>query len=261
MDAAVQDPAVCCHCPFCVGWQCYCWRIDAEYFYWASSLDDGGTPMETDADELIIQSFPSQILRSAVMAFNCEIWRGIFNFVSAAGPLWSLTALVEVSGVCRVAATALSFERAEHAWALQCDLLAERQEDEEDAERQADVDAFFDTWSVDSDGNWHERYERYDAFDFEQAPSEGVFMPPMTFRFPIFDGLENRTRRLELSIPANWLRNPELTDVLVEGRPLMDPGGGLALPALLEMQRQREDTPPWLAALQDRDAPPLAFLG
>ena len=82
-------------------------------------------------------------------------------------------------------------------------------------------------------------------------------MPPMTFRFPIFDGLENRTRRLELSIPANWLRNPELTDVLVEGRPLMDPSGGPVLPALL----QRQDTPQWLAELQGRDTPPLAVLG
>ena len=71
------------------------------------------------------------------------------------------------------------------------------------------------------------------------------FMPPMTFRFPIFDGIDNRTRSLELSIPADWLRNPELTDVLVEGRPLMDPAGGPVLPSLL----------------QNRDNPPLAFLG
>ena len=217
--------------------------------------------MEIDEDELIVQSFPVYSRPSAVSMFNCEVWRCIFDFVSAAGPLWSLTSLVEVSGVCRAAATALSSARAEHAWALQCDLLAEREEDDEEAQRQSDIEAFYDTWSVDSDGNWHERYERFEAYDFEHPPSEGTFMPPMTFRFPIFDALDNRTRRLELSIPANWLHNPELTDVLVEGRPLMDPGGGPPLPDLLRMQRQREDTPAWLAALQDRDAPPLAFLG
>ena len=82
--------------------------------------------MEIDEDERIAQSFPAQARPSAVTMFNCEIWRCIFDFVSAAGPLWSLTSLVEVSGVCRVAATALSSERANHAWALQCDLLAER---------------------------------------------------------------------------------------------------------------------------------------
>ena len=127
--------------------------------------------MEADDDGLIIQVSPDHGLHSAVSAFNCEIWRGIFQFVSAPGAGWSLTALEDVSGVCRTSAIALSFERSDHAWALRCDLEAEHQIEEEDAIMQANADEFFDTWSVDSDGNWHERYERFEAFDFDnEAP-------------------------------------------------------------------------------------------
>ena len=73
---------------------------------------------------------------------------------------------------------------------------------------QADADDFFDSWSVDSDGNWHDRFD--DRRDAHQV------MPSMTFNIPIFDGLDNRVRRLEIGIPPGWLANPLLSDLVVE---------------------------------------------
>ena len=59
-------------------------------------------------------------------------------------------------------------------------------------------------------------------------------MPPMTFRFPIFDGSDNSVRPLEIAVPAGWLHNPELSAVRVEGAPLLEPSGSSILPILFQ---------------------------
>ena len=55
----------------------------------------------------------------------------------------------------------------------------------------------------------------------------------MTFDIPIFDGLDNRIRRLEIGIPGGWLANPILSDVIVDGQPMIEPSGGSILPILM----------------------------
>ena len=77
---------------------------------------------------------------------------------------------------------------------LQISLEVEREIDNDYEMLQADADDFFDAWSVDSDGNWHDR--RDDTRDLYQG------MPSMTFNIPIFDGVDNRVRQLEIGIPS-----------------------------------------------------------
>ena len=57
-------------------------------------------------------------------------------------------------------------------------------------ELEEEADAFFETWSIDSDGHWHDRFER------RQAEQER----PQYF-FEIYDNIDLRVRRLELAMP------------------------------------------------------------
>ena len=53
-----------------------------------------------------------------------------------------------------------------------------------------EADAFGDTWSIDSDGHWHDRFDRRYASD--QHPR---------FYFEIYDPVDLRIRRLQIAMP------------------------------------------------------------
>ena len=55
----------------------------------------------------------------------------------------------------------------------------------------------------------------------------------MTFNVPIHDGIDNRVRQLRIGVPAGWLANPILSDVVVEGQRLLDDDGSSVLATLM----------------------------
>ena len=135
------------------------------------------------------------------------------------------------------AAAALSARRAEHFRLLVINLEADHQLDVEMAkedELSADADAFFETWSIDSDGNWHDRFEERLRTERED---------PQYF-FEIYDSIELRTRRLEIAMPQGL-------PVLPASRLALQPVVGSALtPSNLRIGQQ--------VSPQGRDASPMS---
>ena len=203
----------------------YSWQCEAEYAYWAACLEDGCAPMDLDEGFPFI-NFSDEVVRpSAVNGFSDEIWSLIFNFISDFCPHHSFSSLSDISCLSRIPAHALSSEQVEHARLLQINLEVEREIDNNYEMLQDAADEFFDTWSIDSGGNWHDR--RDDTRDMYHA------MPSMTFNIPIHDGPDNRVRQIRIGIPSGWLANPILSDVVVEGQPLLDDGGSSVLATLM----------------------------
>ena len=157
----------CRHCCLRYSWQC-----EAEYTYWAASLEDGCAPMDLD-EGLPFINFSTEVARPRpVNEFSDEIWFLIFNFVSRLCPHHSFSALLSISRLSRTPAHAFAAERVEHLRLLKINLEVEREIDNDYEMLQDAADEFFDTWSIDSDGNWHDRraealdrFHRHDLID------------------------------------------------------------------------------------------------
>ena len=161
-----------CSCPACwdpasgevismPAYLCVAWRRAAEEWLWASSLEDGSYPNTHQGCHGSIRAYRPHDCHAA--ALSEELWLMIFLFISDDCPLHSYTALVEISAVLKRAAAALAPRRAEHLRLLTINLEADHQLDVEMArehELAEEADAFFETWSTDSDGHWHDRFER-----------------------------------------------------------------------------------------------------
>ena len=85
---------------------------------------------------------------------------------------------------------------AEYLRLLTVNLEVEKQiemEIDEDIRLREDADAFYETWSIDSDGNWHDRAAR--------QIDEGHHRPFV--EIPIYDNSELQLRRLRLALPSS----------------------------------------------------------
>ena len=158
----------------------------------------------------------------------------IFLFTSDDCPLHSFTALSEISAISKRAAGALAPRRAEHLRLLKTNLEADHQLDVEMArerELDAEADAFWDNWSIDSDGHWHDRFEQRYAAERPQ------------YYFEIYDNVDLRVRRLEIAMPLGVPILPPSQLVL---QPFHEDG-----PASMEISRAHPISP------QGRDASPM----
>ena len=213
MEPDVHDM---CNCPAC--WdastgevfplpahQCSSWRRAAQEWLWASSLDDMAIePRSWSQGSYVLTPLAFQ---SRAMELSDEIWLMIFLFVSDDCPSHSLTALIEISGIMKRSASALLPRRAEHLRLLLLNLEADHQLDVEmeiEDELNEQADAFFETWSIDSDGHWHDRRDRVEDALTVQQRFRDVFSSTMQPRVVIdmYDPVELRTRRLELAWPS-----------------------------------------------------------
>ena len=147
-------------------------------------------------------------------ALSDELWLSLFMFTSNDCPFHSFSAILEISAISRTAARALASRRAEHLRLLNVNLEVELEIDTDHVMAQQAADDFFETWSIDSDCHWHDRYD--DRRWTYQVPSTHVL------EFPILDMMDLRVRRLELAIPNDWLQAPSLSSVQVNGVPMID---------------------------------------
>ena len=95
----------------------------------------------------------------AANILNAELWLSLFLYISADCPFHSFSALLDISCVSRTAAIALAGVRAEHLRLLLISLDVEMEMDIDHEMAQQAADDFFDSWSVDSDGHWHDRFD------------------------------------------------------------------------------------------------------
>ena len=191
-----SSPATC-FCPAC--WDsttgvavrlpapyCETWRREAEEWLWASCAFDCD-PMEVDSPLRENKNSCNTIAWfGAAAEVSEEIWLYVFLIASDDCPGHSLSVLSELSAVTKRAASALRTRRAEHLRLLLVNLEVERQYDIVMRDREQDrmdLEAFEDAWSVDSDGNWRDRfYDRYydegppRPFIPLPAPSQGVLL-------------------------------------------------------------------------------------
>ena len=93
--------------------------------------------------------------------FSEELWLTIFFFVSEDCPAHTFMDLSEISAVSKRAAAALAARRSEHLRLALVDLQVEREYDIIMQDRDDDIMAFHEAWFVDSDGHWHDRFDRH----------------------------------------------------------------------------------------------------
>ena len=183
-----SSPATC-FCPAC--WDsttgvavrqpasfCETWRCEAEEWLWASYAFDCD-PMEVDSPSRENKNSCNSIAWfGAAAEVSEELWLYLFLFASNDCPAHSLSVLSELSAVSKRAASALRTRRAEHLRLLLVNLEVERQYDIVMRDREQDrmeLQAFEDAWSIDSDGNWRDRF--YDRYYDEGPPRPFIPLP------------------------------------------------------------------------------------
>ena len=177
--------------------ECEAWQHAAVEWLWASSIGDvcPGTPLRP-RPRMVWCPPTAPRMYQPVNMLSEEIWLMIFFYTSEDFPLLSFSALLELSAVSRMPAKALSAVRAEYLRLLTVSLEVEKQiemEIDEDIRFREDADAFYETWSIDSDGNWHDREAR--------RIDEGHHRPFV--EIPIYDNSELQLRRLRLALPSS----------------------------------------------------------
>ena len=135
------DHPASCTCTAC--WHRFCWRDAAEEWYWASSIDDGFTPMDVDLVSPPASGGAAWLPPSN--SLSDELWLSLFMFTSNECPFHSFTAILEISAISRTAARALASRRAEHLRLLTINLEVEQEIDTDYAMAQQAADDFFET--------------------------------------------------------------------------------------------------------------------
>ena len=172
-------------------------------------------------------SWPTRNVRAPYAAaanlLSDELWLHLFMMVSSDCPFDSFTALSEISAVSRTAAHALAPWRFEHMRLLRVNLEVEEEEDLAHAEALQDAEDFWDLWSVDSDGHWHDRYD-------DRRWTYQV-IPELAVEFTTTELVEFRIRRLAMSFPTVFPfftgaqdRANGIPDVVMDDGPAQRPG-------------------------------------
>ena len=187
-------------------------------------------------------------LRCSSSELSEELWLCIFLHMSDDCPTHSYTALIEVSAISKRTASALRARRSEHHRLLMVNLEVEMQYnivmlDKEQDRR--DLEAFEDAWSIDSDGHWHDRFDR-------NYYSEGSPRPFMPIPAPSQSALLHRRLLLADGMPV--------FPALNERSP------GWPAPPLLQQRSSVPETPPLrldgsvpdARTFQGRDGSPLS---